>query len=168
MAAGANEIQSFGYKHRYAFAPMYGYDYLTGANSTLVWLPSAMRKLTGQKGDMISISIENDNDRGLFIPEGTSRLWVWLPTQSDFQRMLGDNIAQVETAIYKGSYRAKFITAQLRKFECKGRSAEELWLKAVMFFAFNKVWEDRIDMENKWEDLVFIPEQIPPTINIEE
>jgi len=129
-----------------ALRPMFIWDTATERVSTLNWAPSSLREKIGTKGDAIILSVEYENDRGIWIPEGeaATRPIVPLWRQDQLQDIYRE---QYLKAPNKYGWLGMFINFVYGEYQDTGATADEafdtmekLWLAFVMKEKFGKVW----------------------------
>lgn len=130
--------------------PMFIYDMATERVSVLSWAPKSLRQKLDIKNDEIILSIEYENDRGLWISEGTEAPIVPLWRQDQLQEIYVEWAGLKEASNWTHSIWTHSILDAFQFFALddppnvdltyKLRSLEQLWLAFVMEEKYGKVW----------------------------
>lgn len=149
MCEKAEEIQIYGRDNFERLRPLIGYDLLLKKCCIVVWSPKTLREKLGLSNDELVISIEQDKDDGIYIPEGTEGALIWLPYKDQLQKIakqthpnpnpfteILQDLSRLDEFIYPTD---DGLVADYLKWSPK--SMEQLWLAFVMKEKFNKVWD---------------------------
>jgi len=142
MCEKAKEIQQYAIDNWINLRPLFIYDKLLNKICICVWFPKTLRNLCNLKQDEHIISIEQNNDIGVYIPEGTLGDVIWLPRQDQLQDILKDT----HWTIY--GYLEQ-ITKFMSDYGSIDWSWEQVWLGFAMKEKYNKVWNGLVYVEQE-------------------
>jgi len=144
MCEKAVEIQEYCRDNINKLRPSYIYDNLLNVVCLIIWCPKSLRKKLGQISNEHIVSIEENNDKGVYLEEGTTGTFYWLPRQGQLQDIYYTDKIKERFGTSKEVHIILSINIFLREnsvYVNLLNSMEQIWLAFIMKEKFNKVWD---------------------------